>query len=255
MKLNYKLYGSGPPLIILHGLFGMLDNWKSIGKNLEDSFTVYLIDQRNHGKSPHTSEHSYKLMSDDLKAFFELHQISKAHIIGHSMGGKTAMQFALDQPEKVNSLIVIDMGIKTYPAGHDIIFDALKSIDIKEINNRKEAQDLLAEKISDFGVLQFLLKNLTRNLDGSYQWKFNLDSLSTNYDSEILVSILSIKSFKGKTLFIRGENSNYILNEDWDSIQEIFPNSKLLTIKNAGHWVNADQPDELIKEVKLFLTP
>ncbi|MFI5171276.1 MAG: alpha/beta fold hydrolase [Chitinophagales bacterium] len=253
MHLNYKPSGTGPPLIILHGLFGMLDNWKTVGKGLEDKFTIYLVDQRNHGKSPHVDAHSYKLMAEDIREFFEYHHIKSAHIIGHSMGGKTAMQFALDHGEMVNKLIVVDMGIKRYVGGHDKIFDALMSLDIKSITSRKDAESLLIEKVADTGVRQFLLKGLTRNANGSYDWKFNLKALSENYDEEILGPVVSDKSFQGKTLFIRGENSDYILNDDWDVIQKLFPNSRLITIKNAGHWVHADQPEALIKTVELFL--
>ena len=254
MELNYIKSGSGYPIIILHGLFGMLDNWKTIARSLEEKFTVYLIDQRNHGKSPHTPEHSYQLMADDLSVFFTHHQISKAHIIGHSMGGKTAMQFALQHPEKVNKLIIVDMGIKRYPGGHDSIFDALQSIDLKTIHSRKDAEILMADKLSDITVQQFLLKNLSRNVNGSYRWKFNLEALSANYDDEILAPVKVLNTFTGDVLFVRGENSKYIVNEDWDDIQKVFPNAILKIVEDSGHWVHAEQPEAFLHIVLTFIT-
>ncbi len=253
MNLNYIRHGQGPPLIILHGLFGMLDNWKSVAKQLEGKFTVYLIDQRNHGKSPHLAEHSYKLMAQDLFEFMKQQGIDSANIIGHSMGGKTAMQFALDHPQLVKQLIIVDMGVKRYPAGHDNIFDTLLSINLIEIHSRGDAEKILHDRIGEFGVRQFLMKNLSRHADGTYAWKFNLEGLYKNYESGILAPVSGDHPFAGKTLFIRGGRSSYILNEDWDEIQHLFPNSTLYTIQNAGHWVHADEPNELLRAVGSFL--
>lgn len=254
MELNYIKSGSGYPVIILHGLFGMSDNWKTIARSLENFFTVYLVDQRNHGKSPHLPEHSYQLMADDLYAFFEQQQISSANIIGHSMGGKTAMQFVLQHPEKVNKLIVVDMGIKRYPAGHDNIFDALRSIDLSVIHSRKDAEQIMAEKLADTTIQQFLLKNLTRETHGNYRWKFNLEALAANYENEILAPIKTTNTYTGEVLFVRGGRSNYILSEDWDSIQDVFPNAILNTVKDSGHWVHAEKPNELLNIIFSFFS-
>ena len=253
MQLNYKILGQGEPLIILHGVFGMLDNWQSIAKVLEHRYTLYLIDQRNHGRSPHVDEHSYKAMAADLKQFMWQQGIPKSNIMGHSMGGKTAMQFALDYPEMVNKLIVVDIGVKNYNGGHDTIFEALQSVDVSLISNRQEAEIQLSNYIQDYGVKQFLLKNLTREPDGSYHWKFNLKALFDNYDAHILTNVSSDFPFDGETLFIRGANSNYILDTDWPQIQQLFPLATLATINDAGHWVHADQPAQLIELVKAFL--
>ena len=253
MVLNFKTLGQGKPLIILHGLFGMLDNWQSVAKVLEHDFTLYLVDQRNHGKSPHTAQHSYKLMAEDLRDFMLREGIPQSNILGHSMGGKTAMQFALDFPEMVNKLIVVDMGVKRYDGGHDIIFDALHSVDVSLITNRQQAEIQLSKYIEDYGVKQFLLKNLTREPDGSYRWKFNLKALFDNYDANILTNITSDFPFDGETLFIRGAKSNYILDADWPQIQQLFPLATLATINDAGHWVHADQPAKLIELVRSFL--
>ncbi|MBC8173947.1 MAG: alpha/beta fold hydrolase [Chitinophagales bacterium] len=253
MILHFKTSGAGQPLIILHGLLGMLDNWLSVAKELEKYFTVYLIDQRNHGRSPHTQEHSYALMAEDLSEFYVQQGLSTAHILGHSMGGKTAMQFALAYPEKVQRLTVADMGVRSYESGHDEIFDALFSIDLPKIHYRADAEKILLDKIDDFTVRQFLLKSLARKTDGSYFWRFNLEALYRNYESEIQAAVQSNKIFTGKTLFIRGERSNYVKNEDWDEIQSLFPNATLFTIKDAGHWVHADKPKEFIATVISFL--
>ncbi len=254
MILNSLKIGSGPPMIILHGLFGMLDNWKSVARKLEQQFTVYIVDQRNHGKSAHTDDHSYKLMADDLKEFFEQHHIGPAVIIGHSMGGKTAMQFAIDYPVMVSKLIIVDMGVKRYPGGHDNIFDTLFSIDLTQIHYRADAEKILLDRIREFAVRQFLLKNLSRHADGSYTWKFNLQALYQNYESGILAPVTGDHPFTGQALFIRGSKSAYILNEDWDQIQLLFPESTLYTVQNAGHWVHADQPDELLRAINSFLS-
>lgn len=253
MQLNYIKSGSGKNLIILHGLFGMLDNWKAIGKALEKKFTVYLIDQRNHGKSPHTAEHSYKLMSSDLFEFYEQHHIASSLLIGHSMGGKTAMQFALDFPSLVEKLVVIDMGIKRYAPGHETIFNALFSINLNQIHYRSDAESILLEKIPDFSTRQFILKNLSRNPDGTYRWKFNLTALYADYDNYILAPVESDKVFSKQTLFVRGGKSEYILNADLDGIQTLFPNASLATVEEAGHWVHADKPAKLLEVLSEFL--
>ncbi len=252
MQLHYKVSGTGPPLIILHGLFGMLDNWQTVARALENNFTVYLIDQRNHGKSPHIATHTYPEMAADLASFFSQHSISSAYVTGHSMGGKTAMQFALDYPEKVKKIIVVDMGVKRYPGGHDAIFDALQSFDPGHISTRSEAEKMLMHRIPDQGTRQFVLKNLTREQDGTYHWKFNLPALTENYISGILAPVTGSPSAI-PALFIRGENSNYIPDSDWNGIQKLFPVSALVTISGAGHWVHADRPLQLINEISLFL--
>lgn len=253
MQLNYKSLGQGEPLIILHGLFGMLDNWQSIAKSLENNFSLYLIDQRNHGKSPHVDEHAYKLMAEDLKEFMTQQGIPLSNILGHSMGGKTAMQFALDFPEMVQKLIVVDMGSKRYESGHDNVFDALQSIQLENIQSRSEADEQLSKYIDETAVKQFLLKNLTREVNGNYKWKFNLQAIFNNYNYHILDSVSGDSPFDGETLFVKGELSSYIIDTDWPQIQQLFPNSTLKTINGAGHWVHAEKPAELLLEITEFL--
>lgn len=243
MKLNYKKFGdSGSKLIIIHGLLGSLDNWQTLAKRYADHFQVYTIDVRNHGKSPHSPDFSYDLMVKDLEDFYEHHTIEKANIIGHSMGAKIAMNFALSNPSNVETLVSADMSPVAGNSDHDFIFKALNSIDMEEVQNRSDAEDQLKHAISDFGIRQFLLKNLDRKKDGSYEWKMNLKALSENYES-ILEEVRSDNSFDGPTLFIKGGKSGYIKDEHEAAISGLFPNVQFATIENAGHWLHAEKPD------------
>ena len=253
MELNYKTFGQGPPLIILHGLFGTLDNWQTLAKRFAEHYSVYIIDQRNHGKSPHHSEMTYPLLAEDLRDFMESKWMFKAHIMGHSMGGKAAMQFALQFPDFVDHLIVVDMHPAANEGGHEQIFDAMLSLDLKQLKNRKEASQLLEEKIADFGVRQFLLKNLSRDKENdAYRWKMNLKALHERYP-DILAAVSGEEAFEGPALFIKGGRSNYIQDSHWPEVLDPFPNAKLYTVEEAGHWVHADAPKELEKVVVDFL--
>lgn len=252
MKLNYKVLGEGSPVVILHGLFGMLDNWITFGRALSANYKVFLVDQRNHGNSPHSEAHSYTLMAEDLLAFCEEHQLQKITLIGHSMGAKTAMRFALDNPERVANLIVIDMGVQQYTGGHETIFRALRTLDLESVTSRKEAEFALTELIPEPGVRQFLLKNLHRTEDNTYAWKFNLEALYQHY-AETLSGITAFEPYLGKVTCIRGGNSGYVQDADWDAFTTIFPNAQLFTIPDAGHWVHADQPDALLQLVERII--
>ncbi len=252
MELNYKSFGEGYPIIILHGLFGTLDNWQTIAKKLAEKYSVYIIDQRNHGRSPHDDAFDYGVMADDLQAFMESNWIYEAHIIGHSMGGKTAMQFALNYPDLVNQLVVVDIAPKAYEGGHQTIFEALLSLDLTKITSRKEADELLQPKIKEFGVRQFLLKNLTRQKAGGFKWKMNLPIIYQNYE-HILSAIESEDAFDHPTLFIRGGTSDYVKAEDMAPIKTLFPSAELATVAKAGHWVHAVAPDTLLELVVDFL--
>ena len=252
MHLHHKILGEGRPLIILHGLFGTLDNWQTVGRLLSEDYQVFLLDQRNHGRSPHIPEHNYPALAADIDHFLEFNWINRPHIIGHSMGGKAAMQFALQHPEKVDKLVVVDIGPKAYSGGHEPIFYALQSIDLSQIKERSEAENLLRQYIPDYGVIQFLLKNLTRSKDGTYHWKANLPVLYDHYQ-EIVGEIKSDKPYEGPVLFIRGGTSRYILDDDWSDIHDLFPNARLATVPDAGHWVHAEAPDEILQLVRDFL--
>ncbi|MEY3444169.1 MAG: hypothetical protein RLZZ519_2450 [Bacteroidota bacterium] len=182
MELNFKSFGSGPALIILHGLFGSLDNWQGLAKLYAEHFSVFIVDQRNHGKSPHSdAPHSYTQMADDLRELMEQQGIYTANLIGHSMGGKTVMQFAVDNEHMVEKMVVADMGIAANDFRHSEIIEALWAFPFDEIKERKIADEWLALRIPDFGVRQFLLKNLDRRADGGFEWKFNLKVLHRDY--------------------------------------------------------------------------
>jgi len=231
----------------------MLDNWQTIAKKLAENYTVYIIDQRNHGRSPHSPEFNYQILAEDLQQFMEEQWIYEAHIIGHSMGGKTAMQFALNYPDMVNKLVVVDIAPKKYEAGHTAIFEALLSVDINKISSRKEATEQLQQQISDPSTLQFLLKNLTRKKEGGFEWKMNLPVLHEKYPHLMAGMELDQPAFEAATLFIRGGQSNYILDSDKELIQGLFPSAAIATIPSANHWVHATAAEEFLKLIKVFL--
>lgn len=252
LDLNYKSFGQGDPIIILHGLFGTADNWQTVGKKLAEHYTVYLVDQRNHGRSPHHPQMTYADMAEDLHHFMESHWIFKAHIIGHSMGGKTAMQFAWMYPDMVEKLIVVDIAPKAYPGGHEEIFRAMQKLELSQIESRSEAEEALKADISSLGIRQFLLKNLSRKKEGGYRWKMNLDALWTHYD-DILAQPPHKGAYTGPALFIRGGKSRYIQEADEALIQKEFPGARVATIEEAGHWVHAEAPKALLQQVHTFL--
>lgn len=252
IQLNYKELGQGEPIIILHGLFGTLDNWKTIATRLSEDYLVYIIDQRNHGKSPHTEDFSYPLMAEDLYAFMDDNWIQQATIIGHSMGGKVAMEFALEYPEMVNRLIVVDIAPQENEPGHQVIFDAMLSLDMDQLESRKQADELLQKKIPDFAVRQFLLKNIKRSKEGGYQWKMNLPVIYEHY-SEVLAAITSDEIFEEPTLFLNGGRSDYVNDSNIPGIKALFSDVQFKTIEEAGHWIHADAPDQFLSIVKSFL--
>ena len=235
IKLNYKVVGEGQPVIILHGLFGSLDNWMTLAKAWSEEYKVWILDQRNHGQSPHTDEFSYELMANDLNYFIEEYEIKNPIVIGHSMGGKTAMRFAHMFPEKLRELIVVDIAPVNYQVHHYSIIDAMESLNLADIKDRKQADMELSVSIGEFGVRQFLLKNLYRSEKNRFAWRFNLPVLKKE-----IVPISQWDSFdglyQGETLFIKGGKSDYIKPDYISSIESQFPNHKLQEIPNAGHW-------------------
>ena len=243
MNLNFKVFGAGEPVIILHGLFGMLDNWQTFAKALSSSHQVYIIDQRNHGKSLHSEEFSYPLIASDVATFLKSQHITAAHIIGHSMGGKTAMQFAHDYPQQALSLQVIDIAPIEYMASHLGIFNAIQSIDLDQLTNRKEADLRLSEKISAVAIRQFLLKNLSRTSEG-FSWKANFSSLYKNYHN-ILGPLDLTHPIKLSSTFIYSTSSGYLEEKDIPYIQEYFPKATFVPL-DAGHWIHAEKPNELL---------
>ena len=251
IALNYKVLGEGEPVLILHGFLGMLDNWKTFGRKLAETHQVYLIDQRDHGKSPHTEDFGYDILAEDLHDFMISHNIEAANLIGHSMGGKTVMRFTQLYPDMTLKSMIIDIAPKAYNNHHTDILDALHSIDPPQINDRNEADAALALHISDWGVRQFLMKNLSRNKEGGFRWKMNLTLLTEKYDT--IIQAVDTEVSEIETIFINGSKSNYIQEGDQEEILKVFPAATFHTIQDAGHWVHAEKGDELLTRVKEFL--
>ena len=253
--LHSKIYGenqSGTPLLVFHGLFGMLDNWASFGKEMGEYFPVHLVDLRNHGKSFHSEEMSHDDLANDISHYMEFHNLQKANILGHSLGGKAVMQFALNYSEKVEKLIVVDISPKAYPPHHQGIIKALQTVDFNTVNSRHEVDEILSQYIPEKSVIQFLAKNLYWTEEKKLNWRFNLKTLAEKYN-DFVSNAVKFGVFEGETLFISGAKSNYILPQDEFLIKQQFPNSKIVTIKNAGHWVQAENPKDFTQAVKDFI--
>lgn len=254
VSLHSISIGQGPPILILHGFLGMGDNWKTVGNFLaEHNYEIHLIDQRNHGRSPHTPEFSYDLLVEDLLRYIQERNLPKVILLGHSMGGKTVMEFACLYPDLVKSLIVVDIAPITYPRHHDEILNALRSIDFSNYESRGEVERALGEKISNRAVCMFLMKNVHRKTEGRYELRINLDSLIDNYD-EIGKALSSDRTYSGPTLFIRGDKSKYIQEKDFHQIAFHFSKSNVVTIPGAGHWVHAEAYSQFTVQLLRFLT-
>ncbi len=267
LKLNYQKFGEGPSLIIIHGLYGSLDNWLTIAKKLAQDFEVFIIDQRNHGKSPHNNSHTYTDLKNDLLEFMNDHEISKSILLGHSMGGKTAMLFAANHPERVHNLIVVDIAPKNYSTvldytsqtiNHEHIISTILNTNLNLFKSRTEIEAELAKQIECKKTRQLLLKNLKRNENKEFAWKLNIKTIK-NFLPQILDGInensFTTKKNRSKypVLFIKGEESNYICDNDHKLIRSIFPYAEITNIPKAGHWIHSEQPNLLIKTIINFI--
>ena len=251
--LYSKIEGSGHPLLILHGFLGMSDNWKTLGTKWADAgFEVHLLDLRNHGRSLHSDEFNYTVMAKDILDYCQEKNLSSIYLMGHSMGGKVAMVFATSYPEIVEKLIVADIGPKLYKAHHDQILEGLAAVNFAEKPDRGEVDQIVSKYVADIGTRQFLLKSLYWKTPGQLAYRFNVPVFLENRDS-IGEALNPNAAYNGPTLFLRGSNSNYILDEDFVQIKDHFPKASIITIEHAGHWLHAENPDDVYTSVLVFL--
>jgi len=269
VSLKFKKMGSGPNMVILHGLYGSSDNWLTIGKHLSESYTVYLLNLRNHGDSPNADVHTFETMSEDVAGFFEEQKLDKATVLGHSMGGKVAMHFAADYPEKVSCLIIADIAPKDYTEldrsksnfhMHQTILELLDELDLSQVETRKDIDKYLATKLDAVGLRQFLLKNIKRTKDGQFKWRLNVPVLKEYLPR--IISEVNAEWFEDRkpilrypVTFIRGLKSKYINDEDIPGIQDIYPEASIIDIPDAGHWLHAEQPKLFLEAVLSCVKP
>lgn len=264
MKLFYRKYGSGPPLIILHGLYGSSDNWGTIAKKLSENFTVYLPDQRNHGQSPQSEIHDYNSMRDDLSELVNDLSLKRFFLAGHSMGGKTAIAFALKWPELLNGLLIADISPFTYESDthaaysqHFSILSAILTVDLQKITTRTEVEQQLMDKIPSDKIRSLIMKNIQRTSDNTFSWKINSSSLLKNLE-KIMTGIKRETDFNQQitgfpVIFLRGGDSDYIPKDDFRDILHVFPAAEIIDVPGAGHWIQVDKPDEVVKYIKRLL--
>lgn len=253
MILYSKIEGEGKPLVILHGFLGMSDNWKTLGTQYaQEGFQVHMLDLRNHGRSFHSEQFDYEAMVQDVLAYCEANNLTAINILGHSMGGKIAMLYATTYPEKVEKLMVADIGPKFYPQHHQAILEGLNAIDFSKKPTRTEVEEILAKFIPDFGTRQFLMKSLYWKEPEQLAFRFNLEVFNKTME-QIGTALPENAIFNKPTLFLRGGNSNYILEQDFPTIKRHFPSAEIVTIKNAGHWLHAENPKDFYQATLSFL--
>ncbi|MBN2175817.1 MAG: alpha/beta fold hydrolase [Bacteroidales bacterium] len=254
MKLFYRKFGEGKPVIILHGIFGISDNWVTIGRRLAEKFEVYIPDQRNHGQSPHSAAFNYFALVDDLFELINDHQLINPTLIGHSMGGKVAMKFCLENPGRVDKLIVVDISTRAYPARqeHMTILNAMLSVDFDQVETREEVEEIIAKQIQSKRIRMFILKNLYRIGKNRLAWRLNAEAIYNNIEN-VFEGVDTPFTFEKPTLFVKGGASKYIDENDPKLILKNFPSARFKTVENASHWVHADNPGKLCEIFSEFL--
>ena len=253
MKLYYKSYGAGDPIVILHGMFGLGDNWRTIARLMEAEYQCILVDLRNHGRSPHDDVMNYEVMADDVLELMGDLDLDDAVLLGHSMGGKVAMQFALTYPEMTEKLIVVDIAPKQYPSHHDNVIDAIEAIHPDLLKTRDEAETILRSYLgNDESTVQFIMKNLSRKPENGFEWKPNMPVIIAAYD-QLMQGVTGMHPYLGPVVFIKGEHSDYVTEKDMPVILQIFPSASLVSIPGTGHWVHADSPNLFTQTVVSFL--
>jgi pimeloyl-ACP methyl ester carboxylesterase len=253
MNLAFEVVGEGHPLVILHGLLGSTDNWRSMSRRLGAHYKVFAIDLRNHGRSPHSDIFDYDVMTADLREFMEQQALRRIMLLGHSMGGKVAMQFAIDYSEQVDRLVIVDIAPKPYEPSQRYLLKALRSLDLTRYKSFADVDAALAAKVSSESLRQFLLKNLARDENGRLRWKIHLAAIDRNYD-KLGRGVAPERTFDKPTLFIRGARSNYIEDDDAPLIRQMFPQAEIATLPEAGHWIHVDAPEKFFQTVLNFLS-
>jgi pimeloyl-ACP methyl ester carboxylesterase len=253
MRLHYQAHGEGFPLVVIHGFLGSSDNWRAMNKRLGGNFKVHGIDLRNHGASPHSDTMNYPVMADDLGEFLETQQIRSTQILGHSMGGKVAMQLALTHSDPIARLIAVDIAPRAYAPKHRTMLAALRDLKLAVYRSFGEFDKALEPQISEPAVRQFLIKNLARSENNEFRWRLGLDEISQNY-AELTKAVAAREPFGKPACFICAGRSNFIEDNDLPAIRKNFPKACFKTISEAGHWVHIDAPDEFYKIVVEFLT-
>lgn len=251
MELHFRLHGHGPPLVLLHGLFGSNENFGAVGRALADRYTIYALDLRNHGRSPHGRAMDYATLAGDVRDTMDAHGLASAHLLGHSLGGKTAMELALSNPERVRRLVVVDIAPVAYPPRHGAELEAMHGLDPATVASRREADDRLADAVPDPAVRQFLLKNLVRS-GASFAWRLPLETIVEQYP-QIAAAPPSPGRYDGPTLFVRGGESDYLPDDAERVIRQRFPAARIETLAGAGHWVHVEAPERFVELVRGFL--
>src|SRR5690242_798413 len=252
MRLHHEVQGDGRPLVILHGFLGSSENWRAMRKLFATTYKVFSVDQRNHGSSPHSSTMNYEVMTEDLREFLAEQGLSEVFLLGHSMGGKVAMQFASESPEAIEKLVILDIGPKAYPPAHRPLLQAMQNLELNGLKTYGEAEAGLGGTISDAPLRKFVVKNLMRDRNGEFQWRIGLDSLAANYD-QLIEAPAILNSFDKPTCFIRGGLSRFIEDQDFAAIRKYFPRAEFHTVPTAGHWVHIDAPEEFYRIVDEYL--
>jgi pimeloyl-ACP methyl ester carboxylesterase len=252
MNLHFEVVGEGRPVVILHGLLGSADNWRSMSRRLGAHYQVFALDLRNHGRSPHSDILDYDVMAADVREFTEQQALRRIILLGHSVGGKVAMQFAVEYSQQVDRLIVVDIAPKAYEPSQRYLLKAMQSLDLSCYKSFADVNAALAPEVSSESLRQFLIKNLARDENGRLRWKLHLEAIDRNYD-KLLRGLGVERSFNKPTLFIRGGRSNYIEDDDAFVIRQMFPQAEIATLPKAGHWVHVDAPEEFFQTVVNFL--
>jgi pimeloyl-ACP methyl ester carboxylesterase len=252
MQLHFTTLGTGEPLLLLHGLLGSHQNLLPASHRFAEHFQVFAIDQRNHGHSPHHDEMNYPALADDLARFMDRHALDRAHVLGHSMGGKTAMQFALSHADRVRKLVVVDMSPRAYGPRFAGLLQSLRELHPERFKTRQEADQALAPSVAEEALRAFLLKNLMPAGNGGYRWRINLEAIAANYD-HLRQAITSDTPFHGEALFLLGGKSDYVGEADRAAIMDLFPRARFESIPGAGHWVHAEKPAEFAGAVLKYL--